>query len=159
MPPSSRPGPSAIVLTRQKVPFLGQRRAEVSRGAYIIHGAEERPDVILIATGSEVSIALDAAKLLQAQGTATRVVSMPSMELFARQTNDYRDSVLPPQVRARVSIEAASTFGWHRWVGDHGIAIGIDRFGASAPAAAIAKELGFTTDHVAAIAAGLLTKA
>jgi transketolase len=155
----TRPGPSAIVLTRQKVPFLGERRAEVSRGAYIIQGAQERPDVILIATGSEVSLALDAAKLLQAQGTATRVVSMPSMELFARQPNDYRDSVLPPQVGARVSIEAASTLGWHRWVGDHGIALGIDRFGISAPAAAIAKELGFTADHVATIAAGLLTKA
>ena len=152
-------GPTAIVLTRQKVPFLGARAADVARGAYAIHGAGERPDVVLIATGSEVALALDAAKLLEAQGTAARVVSMPSMELFARQSADYRDSVLPPDVGARVSIEAAATFGWQRWVGDHGATIGIDRFGLSAPAGAIAKELGFTADHVASVAAGLLAKA
>ncbi len=152
-------GPSAIVLSRQKVPFLGAREADVSRGAYILHGSGRRPDVVLIATGSEVSLALDAAKILEGQGTAARVVSMPSTELFAEQSADYRDLILPPDVRARVSIEAASTFGWHRWVGDHGVAIGIDRFGMSAPAAAIAKELGFTAERIAAVAAGLLAKA
>ncbi len=152
-------GPTTIVLSRQKVPFLGARNADVARGAYIVHGAEQRPEVVLIATGSEVSLAIDAAKLLEAQGTAARVVSMPSMELFAEQSADYRDRVLPPDVGARISIEAGSTFGWHRWVGDHGVALGIDRFGMSAPAAAIAKELGFTADHIATVAAGLLAKA
>jgi transketolase len=84
---------------------------------------------------------------------------MPSVELFAEQDADYRDRVIPPEVGARVSIEAASTFGWHRWVGDRGVTLGIDRFGMSAPAGAIAKELGFTPEHVAAVAAGLLAKA
>ncbi|MFY9780267.1 MAG: transketolase [Candidatus Baltobacteraceae bacterium] len=152
-------GPTALVLSRQKVPFLGARQADVARGAYVIHGAEAQPDVVLLATGSEVSLAIDAAKLLEAQGTAARVVSMPSVELFARQSAEYRDGVLPPGVGARVSIEAGSTFGWQRWVGERGVTIGIDRFGISAPAAAIAKELGFTAERVAAVAAGLLAKA
>jgi len=149
-------GPTTLVLTRQKVPYLGDRNANVAQGAYVLHGGDAKPDVILIATGSEVSLAIDAAKLLEGRGTATRVVSMPSFELFAQQSDAYRDSVLPPEVRARVSIEAASTFGWHRWVGDRGLSIGIDRFGASAPAAAIAKAFGFTPEHVADVAAGLL---
>jgi len=152
-------GPTALVLSRQKVPFLGARQADVARGAYVIHGAEAQPDVVLLATGSEVSLAIDAAKLLEAQGTAARVVSMPSVELFARQSAEYRDGVLPPGVGARVSIEAGSTFGWQRWVGERGVTIGIDRFGISAPAGAIAKELGFTAERVAAVAAGLLAKA
>jgi len=149
-------GPTAIVLTRQKVPFLGERDARVGHGAYVIHGSDARPDVILIATGSEVSLALDAAKLLEAKGTKTRVVSMPSFELFAAADAAYRESVLPAAVRARVSIEAAATFGWHRWVGDLGITVGIDHFGMSAPASAIAKEVGFTPEHIADVATGLL---
>ncbi len=152
-------GPTAIVLSRQKVPFLGQRDAKVSQGAYVIHGGTGEPDLILIATGSEVALALEAAKLLQSNGTTTRVVSMPSFELFAQQDEVYRDSVLPTRVRARVSIEAGATFGWHRWIGDHGIAIGIDRFGMSAPMADIARTLGFTLRDVANVAAGLLAKA
>jgi len=152
-------GPTALVLSRQKVPFLGARDAKVARGAYAVHGGESKPDVILIATGSEVSLALEAAKLLEGGGTATRVVSMPSFELFAQQDEAYRDSVLPTDVRARVSIEAAATFGWHRWIGDRGIAIGIDRFGLSAPLADIARTLGFTPQNVANVASGLLAKA
>jgi transketolase len=152
-------GPTAIVLTRQKVPFLGVRDAAVARGAYVLHEAQDdEPELILIATGSEVSLALDACKLLEAQGTATRVVSMPSFELFLQQPEGYRDSVLPPTVEARVSIEAASTFGWHRFVGPRGIAIGIDHFGASAPAAAIATAFHFTPEDVAKTASGLLAK-
>ncbi len=150
-------GPAALVLTRQKVPFLGERDAPVDRGAYVIVGDKSAlPDLILIATGSEVSLAIDAAKILEAQGTQTRVVSMPSMELFAAQTQAYRDSILPPSVEARVSIEAAATFGWARWVGERGYSIGIDRYGASAPAAAIANALGFTPEAVAAVASRLL---
>ncbi len=148
-------GPTAIVLSRQKVPFLGARDAKVTHGAYVVYG-EGTPDLILIATGSEVALALDAAKLLESKGTKTRVVSMPSFELFAQTDVAYRESILPAAVRARVSIEAGATFGWHRWVGDLGVAIGIDHFGMSAPAAMIAKEIGFTPEHVAEIATGLL---
>ncbi|MGH7728819.1 MAG: transketolase [Vulcanimicrobiaceae bacterium] len=151
-------GPSAIVLTRQKLPFLGMREIPIERGAYVLHGAG-RPELILIATGSEVSLALAAAKLLEARGTATRVVSMPAWELFAAQDAVYRDSVLPPEVDARVSIEAGATFGWSRWIGPHGLAIGIDRFGASAPLAALADAFGFTPEAVAERASRLLVRA
>ena len=149
-------GPTALVLSRQKVPYLGDRNAAVSRGAYVLSGGDKVPDLILIATGSEVSLARDAAKILEDHGTTTRVVSMPSMELFVQQDEAYRESVLPQGVRARVSIEAGATFGWHRFVGDRGIAIGLDHFGTSAPAAAIAKAFGFTPDDVANVASGLL---
>ncbi|MDQ2908062.1 MAG: transketolase [Candidatus Eremiobacteraeota bacterium] len=152
-------GPTALVLSRQKVPFLGARDAAVARGAYVLHGADARADLVLIATGSEVSLALDAAKLLEERGTTTRVVSMPSMELFLQQDETYRESVLPGDMRARVSLEAGSTFGWARIVGDRGLAIGIDHFGTSAPAAAIAKAFDFTPDAVAQKAAGLLANA
>jgi transketolase len=149
-------GPSSIVLTRQKVPFLGERSVPIERGAYVIHGDPDKlPEIVLIATGSEVSLALDAAKLLEAGGTDVRVVSMPSMELFAAQQSGYRDAIIPPQA-ARVSIEAGATFGWHRWVGERGVTVGIDHFGASAPAQAIATEFGFTAENVAAVASRLL---
>ena len=151
-------GPTALVLSRQKVPILGARDAAVDKGAYVLHG-DAKPDLIVIATGSEVSLALETAKLLEAQGTKTRVVSMPSWELFSRQSEAYRESVLPEAVRARVSIEAGATLGWHRWIGDRGIAVGIDHFGTSAPAAAIAKAYGFTPEAIAALASGLLASA
>jgi transketolase len=150
--------PTTIVLTRQKLPFLGQRDADVARGAYVILYSNGTPDLILIATGSEVSLAIDAAKLLEAAGTKTRVVSMPCWEFFERQSRAYQDSVLLPSVPARVSIEAAATFGWERWVGDRGISIGVDRFGASGKAADIAKAFGFTPEHVAEVASGLLAR-
>ncbi|MBV9409212.1 MAG: transketolase, partial [Candidatus Eremiobacteraeota bacterium] len=149
-------GPSVLVLTRQKVPFLGERNAEVARGAYVLVEPEGGIDLILIATGSEVHLAVDAAKLLAAKGTRTRVVSMPSWRLFDAQDAAYRERVLPASVRARVSIEAGATIGWSKYVGDHGIAIGLDHFGTSAAAAAIAQEYGFTPEHVADVAAGLL---
>jgi transketolase len=151
-------GPTALVLSRQKLPFLGERHANVAQGAYALVGGDAKPDVILIATGSEVSLALDAAKILERSGTSVRVVSMPSWERFAEQDETYRESVLPSDVRARVSIEAGATLGWHRWIGDRGVAIGLDHFGTSAPAAAIAKEFGFTPDDVARVAGGLLAK-
>ncbi len=152
-------GPTALVLSRQKLPYLGDRTIDIELGAYVLHGGDRKPDLILIATGSEVSLALDAAKILEGQGTVTRVVSMPSMELFLAQDEHYRESVLPADVRARVSIEAGATFGWHRVIGDRGVAIGLDHFGTSAPAAAIAKNFGFTPEDVARTAAGLLTNA
>jgi transketolase len=149
-------GPSSIVLTRQKVPFLGERAVPIERGAYVLHGDPEKlPELVLIATGSEVSLALDAAKLLEAGGTNVRVVSMPSMELFAAQEPGYRDAIIPPQA-ARVSIEAGATFGWHRWVGERGVTLGVDHYGASAPAGDIAREFGFTAENVAAVASRLL---
>ncbi len=144
--------PWALVLTRQKVPFLGQRNADVARGAYVIADANGTPDLILIATGSEVSLAIDAKKILDGKGIATRVVSMPCWELFADQPDTYRDTVLPPSISARMSIEAGSTFGWKQWIGDRGFAFGIDHFGRSAPAAAIAKAFGFTPENIAQVA-------
>lgn len=149
-------GPSVIVLSRQKLPFLGERDAAVARGAYVLHEPEGAIDVILIASGSEVSLALDAAKLLAAKGTHARVVSMPSWRLFDRQDAAYRESVLPKSIGARVSVEAGATMGWHKYVGDRGLAYGLDRFGTSAPAEAIAQTLGFTPQHIADAASGLL---
>jgi transketolase len=125
----NRDHPTALLLTRQNVPVIDPAcgvAEGVKRGAYVVACApESRIDVILIGTGSEVSIALDAQKRLAAQGVAARVVSMPSWERFARQTQDYRDSVLPPHITARVSIEAGVTSGWQRWVGAQGVMIGI----------------------------------
>jgi transketolase len=149
-------GPTVLVLTRQKVPYLGDRNAAVARGAYVLGNPDDAFDVILIASGSEVSLAVDAAKVLAQRGTVARVVSMPSWKLFDAQDEAYRNSVLPPAAKARMSIEAGATLGWSKYVGDHGIAFGLDHFGTSAPAADIAKEFGFTPEHVADVAAGLL---
>ena len=154
-------GPSAIVLSRQKLPFLGARDAAVSRGAYVLQDPDglregEMPDLILIATGSEVHLAVEAAKLLAAKGTKARVVSMPSWKLFDAQDPAYRERVLPAGVKARMSIEAGATIGWSKYAGDRGITYGLDHFGTSAPAAAIANEYGFTPEHIADVATGLL---
>ncbi|HLW46828.1 MAG TPA: transketolase [bacterium] len=157
-------GPTAIVCSRQKLPVLDRGTlapaAGVARGAYVLAEAERPgdPEVILIATGSEVSLALEAHQRLVRDGVRSRVVSMPSWELFAAQPEAYRDAVLPPQVRARVSVEAAATFGWDRWVGLDGAIIGIERFGASAPGGVVLKELGFTADHVVAAAKAVLER-
>jgi transketolase len=148
----AKEGPWALILSRQKLPYLGDRRADVARGAYVLVDTERTPDLILIATGSEVSLAVRAAALLKERGMDTRVVSMPCWELFEQQDQAYRDQVLPPDVTARMSIEAAATFGWERWVGTRGYCYGIDHFGTSAPAAAIAKEYGFTPEHIARVA-------
>ncbi len=145
-------GPWVLVLSRQKLPFLGAREAPVARGAYILSDSERTPDLILIATGSEVSLAIDAKKVLLAQGLGVRVVSMPSWELFDRQPDEYKEHVLPREVTARMSIEAGATLGWERYTGDRGITFGVDTFGVSAPAAEIAKAYGFTAENVARIA-------
>jgi len=150
---AAKGAPYVLVLTRQKVPFLGQRDAAVSKGAYVLADAEGgAPDLILIATGSEVWLAAEAKKILDAKGVRTRVVSMPCWELFDRQPQAYRDEVLPPAISARMSIEAGATLGWSKYVGDHGFAFGIDRFGTSAPYAEVAKAYGFTPDNVANVA-------
>ncbi|MGH2809947.1 MAG: transketolase-like TK C-terminal-containing protein, partial [Actinomycetota bacterium] len=148
-------GPVALCLTRQNLPILDRTKVApasgVAKGAYVLSDPDSGGsdlDLILIATGSEVSLAQEAAEELRSGGVKTRVVSMPSWELFERQPETYRDEVLPPAVTARVSIEAQCTFGWEKWIGQGGLAIGIDRFGASAPGGTIMKELGFTVENV-----------
>jgi transketolase len=117
---------------------------------------EGDPDVILIGAGSEVHLALDAQKLLADRGVAARVVSMPCWERFERQSQEYRDSVLPPAITARVAVEAGVTTGWQKWVGLHGAIVGVDRFGASAPYEDVYEKLGLTPAHVADAALALL---
>jgi transketolase len=146
--------PTALVLSRQGVPTWNPSAIPtdaIERGAYVLRFSfkEPDPDLILIATGTEVHICANAADTLEAEGIATRVVSMPCMENFAAQDAEYRASVLPPTCPARVSLEAAATFGWHEWVGDMGEAIGMHSFGASAPAGALYKHFGFTPERVA----------
>ena len=126
------------------------------RGAYTLwQSGDGLPDLILIATGSEVGLAYEAAKSMDAN---VRVVSMPCWELFAEQTQDYRDEVLPPDVRARLSVEAGISLGWEKWVGDAGASVAIDRYGASAPGDEVLARLGFTAENVAARAAALLER-
>jgi transketolase len=156
-----RDAPVAMLLTRQGVPVIDQNKhasaSNLVRGAYILT-SRGKPDVILMATGSEVSIALEAAKLLDAEGVATQVVSMPCWELFEKQDEKYRSSVIPPEVKARIGIEAGIEMGWHKWLGDNGVFIGMKGFGASAPAKTLFKEFGITTENVVAAAKGLLKK-
>jgi transketolase len=146
-------GPVFLALTRQPVPHLDRSQYAgadgLRRGAYVLADADGGdPQVLLIASGSEVALALEARERLQGDGIRVRVVSMPSWELFERQPREYRDQVLPPEVRARVSIEAASPMGWHRWVGSEGETVALTRFGESAPAKKIFQELGFTAENV-----------
>jgi transketolase len=147
-----RTGPVAIALTRQSVPsFERQEGAGVEtvlRGGYVVREAGPRPDAILVATGSEVATALTVARALEARGAGLRVVSMPCLELFHEQTAAYRDTVFLPGVRV-ATLEAGATFGWHRVCGTGGLALGLDRFGASAPASVLEREFGFTPDAVA----------
>lgn len=160
-------GPVALAFTRQKLPVLEgtpSRAADgLRRGAYVLADAAGAdgdtvvPDLILIATGSELSLAVAAREELEREGIRTRVVSMPCWELFAAQPPAYRDEVLPPTVSRRVSIEAGVAQGWERWVGPEGAMIAIERFGASAPASEIFKQFGFTADHVCEVARGVLT--
>jgi transketolase len=150
------PGPSALVLTRQKIPVLDPDqfpvREGVSRGGYVLSDAQGGPaQVVLAATGSEVSVALDAQKLLGERGVRARVVSLPCWRVFDAQSAEFRDSVLPPGL-PKVSVEAGTTLGWAHYVGSNGISVGVDRFGASAPGPVVLKELGITPEHVAAAA-------
>ena len=154
-----RGGPVALVLTRQKVPSLERAgpgaAADLAKGAYVLADAGA-PRAVLLASGSEVSLALQAHLSLGAQGVATRVVSMPSHELFAAQPQTYRDRVLPPQLAARVAVEAAHPMSWIRWVGSGGAVVGLERFGASAPYQKIYQELGITADAVVAAVRAVL---
>ncbi|MDN4486549.1 transketolase [Demequina sp. SYSU T00039] len=143
--------PSAIILSRQNLPVLEGTSADgVDKGAYVLAGGHEDADVVLIATGSEVAVALGARDLLAADGVKARVVSAPSLERFARQTAEYRESVIPAGLKARVSVEAGSPLGWREVVGDAGRVVGVDHFGESAAGGLLLKKYGFTAENVAA---------
>jgi transketolase len=155
-------GPVGLMLTRQNLPTIDRDKyapaSGVARGAYVLADAAggAAPDVILIGTGSEVPLVLEAHERLVAEGVRSRVVNMASMQLFQRQDAAYRESVLPPACRRRLAVEAGVTFGWDRWVGDAGEIIGLDHYGASAPAGILFEQFGFTGDHVYQRAKALL---
>lgn len=155
-------GPTVLALSRQKLPVLDRvalAPAEgARRGGYVLKDSAGTPELILIATGAEVHLALAAAAALTAEGRRVRVVSLPSWEIFDAQPEGYRHEVLPPAVRARVSIEAAATMGWHRYVGDAGATIGLDHFGASAPAERLFEEFGFTVAHVVEVGHAIMKR-
>ncbi|WP_027415468.1 transketolase [Aneurinibacillus terranovensis] len=152
--------PVAMVLSRQGLPVLETTAAEViqnvARGAYVLSDSDKEPQVILLASGSEVHLAVEAQKALAEKNIAARVVSMPSWELFEKQPKEYKDSVLPPNVKARIAIEMAAPFGWERYTGSQGAIIGIDTFGASAPGEKLIKEFGFTVENIVLMAQKLL---
>jgi len=159
----SRSSPVALVLTRQKVPVIDRAKYAPANGlrlgGYVLADARAgKPAIVLLASGSEVDLALGAYERLAAEGTGARVVSLPSMELFARQPQEYRDAVLPPAVSARLAVEAAGPHPWYRWIGDHGIVMGIERFGASAPYQRIYQEFGLTVENVVRRAKELLRR-
>ncbi len=159
----ARDHPVALIFTRQDVPILDRSQLApadgLRRGAYVLADAPDgKPALILIASGSEVSLVLDAREQLLAQGIATRVVSMPSWELFDAQPEAYRKKVLPPSVRARLSVEAASPQGWKAYVGDGGDTLGVEQFGASAPGGIVLQAYGFSVDNVVARALAMVTK-
>ena len=148
-----RTRPVALILSRQNVPTLDRTEFApadgLRRGAYVLAQAPDgNADVILIATGSELALAVAARPRLLEEGVRARVVSMPSWELFEAQPREYREFVLPPSVPARLAVEAASPFGWHRWIGDWGSVVGVERFGASAPSAVVLREYGFTVENI-----------
>ncbi len=156
-------GPSCIVSTRQNLPVLDRTECAPAegtlRGGYVLWQADPaRLDAILIATGSELSLALDAAKALAKEGIMTRVVSMPAFDLFDAQPEAYRNEVLPPEVTARISAEAGTTFGWQKYVGLNGASLGLDHYGASAPAGRLFKEFGFTVENLCAMVKKVLGK-
>jgi transketolase len=156
----TRKGPTVLVFSRQKLPVFDRTKladADGLRcGAYVLSDSGAEPALILIATGSEVSLALAAAERLRKDGTAVRVVSMPCWDLFDAQPQDYRDAVLPPHVHARLTIEAGASQGWHRYAGSRGKVLGVDTFGASAPGDIVLENYGFNVDNVVALARSLI---
>jgi transketolase len=155
-------GPVALSLSRQKVATLDRSElapaSGLERGAYTLWESAESPELILISTGAEVGLTLEAGRRIAAEGAAVRVVSMPCWELFADQPADYRDEVLPPDVHARLSVEPGVELGWSRWVGDRGDSISIEHFGASAPGPTVLEEFGYNLDNVVARATALLQR-
>jgi transketolase len=153
----------ALILTRQGVDVLDREKfppaSELAKGAYVLADAEGAPDIILIASGSEVQVALAAREILAEKGIQARVVSMPSWELFEAQTQAYKDSVLPPETTARLAVEAGVSMGWARYVGLNGDVVAIDRFGESAPYKVLMEKFGYTGPAIAARALKLLGQA
>jgi transketolase len=154
-------GPVGLALSRQNLPVLDPAKVvNANRGGYILEeGSSGLPEVILVATGSEVSLALAAREVLEADGTSVRVVSMPCIEWFHQQPDSYQQQVLPPDIKARVSIEAGVPQGWREIIGDSGEIIGIDHFGASAEGSVLFEQYGFTPDRVVAAAHAALERA
>jgi transketolase len=147
-------GPTTLVFSRQALPIFDRTQfgsaAGARKGAYVLADASGgEPEIILIGTGSEVGLAMQARDILEREGRRVRVVSMPSWELFGAEPQSYRDEVLPPSVRARVGVEAATPLGWERWVGQEGDVVGLNRFGASAPYTDVYKHLNFTPEYIA----------
>jgi transketolase len=145
-------GPSTLIFSRQNLPHMARSAgqiADIAKGGYVLRG-ESTPDAIVIATGSEVELAVKAAEVLAGKGKNIRVVSMPSTNVFEAQDQAYKDSVLPPSVAKRVVVEAGVSDGWWKYAGSHGKIVGLDRFGESAPAGQLFKEFGFTVDNVVA---------
>jgi transketolase len=155
-------GPVALSLSREKVAVLDRSdlapASGVEKGAYVLWDSSDAPELILIGTGAQLGLALDAGRKIAADGTAVRVVSMPCWELFEEQPQAYRDEVLPPDVKARLSVEAGVSLGWSRWVGDHGDSVSIEHFGASAPGTTVLEKFGYTVDNVVARATALLAR-
>ena len=156
---SNTSGPTTLIFSRQNLPVLDRSVCSAASGAqkggYILWESAPNPDLILIATGSEVSLTLTAARKLAENGTKVRVVSLPSWEIFDRQPREYRDSVLPPAVTARIAVEAGIKLGWEHYVGLQGKIIGMETFGASAPASILYEKFGFTVDKIIAAAEAL----
>ncbi|MGN1070288.1 MAG: transketolase [Candidatus Fimadaptatus sp.] len=150
--------PTALVLTRQSLPLYEKSGPEALKGGYVISDCEGTPDVLLMASGSEVEQCVEAQAILAGQGVKARVISMPCFELYDQQSDEYKESVMPKAVRARVAVEAAVSFGWHKYVGLDGATVTLDHFGASAPAGQLFKEFGFTGENVAATALKVLGK-
>jgi transketolase len=155
-------GPVVIVLTRQNLPVIDQEKytkaTELEKGAYILSGSEKEPALILVGTGSEVSLLIKAQEKLKEEGIAARVISMPSWELFEKQDAAYKESIFPKAMKKRLAVEAGSVFGWHKYIGDEGDMIGMTTFGESAPAEDLFKEFGFTVENVVARAKALINK-
>ena len=150
--------PTALVLTRQNLPLYEHSGADALKGGYIISDCEGTPDVLLMASGSEVEQCVEAQGILAGQGVKARVISMPCFELYEQQSDEYKESVMPKSIRARVAVEAAVSFGWHKYVGLDGATVTLDHFGASAPAAELFKNFGFTGENVANTALKVLGK-
>jgi transketolase len=155
-------GPVALILSRQKMPTLDRNKfasaENLGKGAYILRDSEGAPEIILIANGTELQLVVEAQELLTKEGIKARVVSMPSWELFEKQSKGYKESVLPPSLQTRLAVEAGVTFGWHKYVTSEGEVMGIDRVGESGPGDEVMKHFGFTAENVYQRAKGLLKK-
>ena len=147
--------PTSLILTRQSLPILKETGRDALKGGYVLKDTGNNIDIILMASGSEVQLVYDAADILKEKGINSRVVSMPSWELFEEQSEEYKESVLPKNIRKRLAVEAASSLGWHKYVGLDGEVISMDEFGASGPGELLFEKFGFTVDNVVEKALGL----